>query len=187
MDRQLSFVYWNTVYKIYATVLWNRHSPPPQIRHADGQEVYDKILNINNYQETANQKHKRYHPIPVRMAISKKIRNINNVLMRVWRNSRSCALLLGVWIAATPIEKQLCRFLKKFKRVMLYDSLILLLAYLKAQSLPQRPRFDSWVGKILWRRKGQPIPVFLPGEPHGQRNLAGYSAWCCRSWTQLND
>ena len=96
MDKQLSFVYWNTVYKIYATVLWDRHSPPPQIRHAGGQEVYDKILNINNYQETANQKHKRYHPIPVRMAINKKIRNINNVLMRVWRNSRSCALLLGV-------------------------------------------------------------------------------------------
>ena len=27
-----------------------------------------------------------------------------------------------------------------------------------------RPRFNSWVGKILWRRKWQPIPVFLPGE-----------------------
>ena len=23
----------------------------------------------------------------------------------------------------------------------------------------------------------QPTPVFLPGEPHGQRNLAGYSPW----------
>ena len=22
---------------------------------------------------------------------------------------------------------------------------------------------DSWVGKISWRRKWQPIPVFLPG------------------------
>ena len=28
----------------------------------------------------------------------------------------------------------------------------------------RRCRFDSWVGKILWRRKWQPIPVFLPGE-----------------------
>ena len=24
---------------------------------------------------------------------------------------------------------------------------------------------------------GQPTPVFLPGEPHGQRNLVGYSPW----------
>ena len=36
-------------------------------------------------------------------------------------------------------------------------------------------RFDPWVGKIPWRRAGQPTPVFLPGESHGQRSLAGYS------------
>ena len=30
---------------------------------------------------------------------------------------------------------------------------------------------------ILWRRKWQSIPVFLPGELHGQRRLAGYSSW----------
>ena len=28
----------------------------------------------------------------------------------------------------------------------------------------RRPQFDSWVGKIPWRRAWQPIPVFLPGE-----------------------
>ena len=28
-----------------------------------------------------------------------------------------------------------------------------------------------------WRRKRQPAPVFLPGESHGQRSLAGYSLW----------
>ena len=26
-----------------------------------------------------------------------------------------------------------------------------------------------------WRREWQPIPVFLPRESHGQRNLVGYS------------
>ena len=31
--------------------------------------------------------------------------------------------------------------------------------------------------KILWSRKQQPTPVFLPGESHGQRSLAGYSLW----------
>ena len=36
--------------------------------------------------------------------------------------------------------------------------------------------FDPWVGKISWRRTWQPTPVFLPGEHHGQRSLAGYSS-----------
>ena len=36
--------------------------------------------------------------------------------------------------------------------------------------------FDPWVGKIPWRRERQPTPVVLPGEPHGQRSLAGYSS-----------
>ena len=40
-----------------------------------------------------------------------------------------------------------------------------------------RPGFDPWVGKIPWRRKWQPIPVFLPGKSHGQRSLVGYSPW----------
>ena len=35
--------------------------------------------------------------------------------------------------------------------------------------------FDPWVGKIPWRRKWKPTPVFLPGESHGRRSLAGYS------------
>ena len=41
----------------------------------------------------------------------------------------------------------------------------------------RRPGFDPWVRKIPWRRKWQSIPVFLPGESHGQRSLAGYSPW----------
>ena len=38
-----------------------------------------------------------------------------------------------------------------------------------------RPGFDPWIGKIPWRRKWQPTPVFLPGESHGQRSLVDYS------------
>ena len=81
----------------------------------------------------------------------------------------------------------------------------------------QETQFDSWVGKILWRRDRLPTPVFLgfsgdsvnkesacivgdlgsipglgrsPGgghgnplqysyleNPHGKRNLVGYSPW----------
>ena len=40
--------------------------------------------------------------------------------------------------------------------------------------------FDPWLGKIPWRRKWQPTPVFLPGESHGQRSLMGYSPWGLR-------
>ena len=39
----------------------------------------------------------------------------------------------------------------------------------------RRFRLCPWVGKIPWRRKWQPTPVFLPGKPHGQRSLVGYS------------
>ena len=41
----------------------------------------------------------------------------------------------------------------------------------------RRLRFHPQVGKIPWRRKWQPAPVFLPGESHGHRSLAGYSPW----------
>ena len=41
----------------------------------------------------------------------------------------------------------------------------------------RRHIFDPSVGKIPWRRKWQPIPVFLPGKSHGQRSLVGYSPW----------
>ena len=41
----------------------------------------------------------------------------------------------------------------------------------------QETQIDFEVGKILWRRKWQPTPVFLPRESHGQRSLAGYSPW----------
>ena len=32
-----------------------------------------------------------------------------------------------------------------------------------------------WVRRIPWRRKWQPTPVFLFGNSHGRRSLAGYS------------
>ena len=39
----------------------------------------------------------------------------------------------------------------------------------------KRCRFNLWILKIPWRRARQPmLPVFLPGEPHGQRSLADY-------------
>ena len=43
-----------------------------------------------------------------------------------------------------------------------------------------RPGFDSWVGKIPWRRKWQSTPALLPGKSHGRRSLTGYSPGGCK-------
>ena len=55
-------------------------------------------------------------------------------------------------------------------------------ASLVAQTVKNLPAmqetwFDLWVGKIPWRMEWLPTVVFLPGEFHGQRSLAGYSPW----------
>ena len=44
----------------------------------------------------------------------------------------------------------------------------------------RRHGFNPWSRKIPWRMEWQPTPVFLPGEFHGQRSLAGYSPWGCK-------
>ena len=40
---------------------------------------------------------------------------------------------------------------------------------------------EIWVQSLGWEdllgRKWQLTPVFLPGKPHGQGSLAGYSLW----------
>ena len=41
----------------------------------------------------------------------------------------------------------------------------------------RRPRFDPWVGNILWRRQWHPTPVLLPGKSHGRRSMVGCSPW----------
>ena len=61
------------------------------------------------------------------------------------------------------------------------------IASLIAQTVKNLPlRQDTWIrsldgedplGKIPWRRKWQPIPVFLPGKSHGQKSQVGYSPW----------
>ena len=52
--------------------------------------------------------------------------------------------------------------------------------------LPLQERWvHPWVGKIPWRRKRQPTPVFLPGKCHGQRSLAGHKPRVAKSPTGL--
>ena len=49
----------------------------------------------------------------------------------------------------------------------------------RVRSLGWRPGLDPWVGKISWRRKWQPAPVFLPEESHGQKSLVSPSPRTC--------
>ena len=46
-------------------------------------------------------------------------------------------------------------------------------------SFNQQICIDHLLRKIPWRREWLPT-VFLPGEFHGQRSLAGYSSWGCK-------
>ena len=49
----------------------------------------------------------------------------------------------------------------------------------------RRPGFNPWVGKIPGEEE---MAVFLPGEFHEQRNLAGYKVHgVTKGWTQLSD
>ena len=40
----------------------------------------------------------------------------------------------------------------------------------------ERPKAN--LQEIRWRRKWQPLPVFLPGESHELRSQVGYRPWC---------
>jgi len=47
-----------------------------------------------------------------------------------------------------------------------------------AQMIKNRPAVqETWVRSLGRKDKWQPTPVFLPGESHGQRSLAGFSPW----------
>ena len=89
-----------------------------------------------------------------------------------------CAAIHGIEKSQTWLSDrtELIHVLPIFLDFFLYRSLV-------SESACQRRRckrhgFDPWVGKIPWRRKWQPTPVFLPGKCHGQRrSLAGCSPW----------
>ena len=81
----------------------------------------------------------------------------------------------------------LCLHLKKQQQITIEQHKASFIAQL-VKSVPTiKPGFNSWVGKIPWRRTWQPTPVLLPGESHGQRSLEGYSPWGRKSGTRLSD
>ena len=50
-----------------------------------------------------------------------------------------------------------------------------------------RPRFDPWFGKIPWRMKWQPTPVFLPGKPMARGAWWATVHGVAKSLTRLSD
>ena len=88
--------------------------------------------------------------------------------------SASLPGLPGLWLAALP---------RRGGRLILVRTAVFSKWWLRRYRIClqcRRPGFDPWVRKIPWRRKGQPAQVFLPGESHGQRSLAGYSQTGCK-------
>ena len=47
----------------------------------------------------------------------------------------------------------------------------------KNPPLCRRPGFDPWFGKIPRRMERQSIPIYSPGEFHGQQALVRYTPW----------
>ena len=42
------------------------------------------------------------------------------------------------------------------------------------------PGFDTWVGKIPWRKAWQSAPIFLPGESPWTEEPGRHSPWGCK-------
>ena len=75
------------------------------------------------------------------------------------------------WIVRVEVLWEICRTPRRASQVAL------VVKNLPVSAGDLRWGFDPWVRKISWRKNWQPTPVFLPGEPHGQRSLVGYSPW----------
>ena len=74
-----------------------------------------------------------------------------------------------------PVHHQLLEFTQTHVHQVDVPSSHLILCHPLLLLPPRICRFNPWVRKIPWRRKWHPIPVFLPGESHGQRSLVGHS------------
>ena len=99
------------------------------------------------------------------------------------RNVESDGASEGIWPNILVVKKENYSFSHSFIELLLDTCYVTGLSrclsgrvHLQCRS-HRRRGFDPRVRKIPWRRVWQPIPVFLHGESHRQRNLTGYSSW----------
>ena len=80
-------------------------------------------------------------------------------------------LILGGYVqnaASVEVEKHTYIFVYRYRYISVYME----------RDIGYTYRYLlTTLGKIPWRRKWQPTPVFLPGKSHGWWNLVGYSPW----------
>lgn len=111
-------------------------------RHPSGQLVYEKMLNITTRQGNADQNHSegelllkysslikkpimRYYLIPLRMANIKKDKK-QQVLVRVWRKRKLCALLVEYKLVQ-PLWTMVGMEVHQKMKTLLYNTVTLLL------------------------------------------------------------
>ena len=108
---------------------------------------------------------------------------VNRQLLRTYYSTLYSTIYSTGNCTQSPVVTQVGR--KPRKEGIMYINMYIM-ASLVAQLVKNLPAMQKTrvrflgqgiPGKIPWRRKWQPTPVFLPGESHGQRSLAGYSPW----------
>ena len=113
--------------------------------------------------------------MPIEHEVAPKERKETGRKNRTKQKTLTCTLFPKVSECALTI---LLFFLEQKNSSICLWLLKTLWASLVAQMVQcRRSGFNPWVGKIPWRRKWQPTPVFLPGKSHGPRSLVGYCPW----------
>ena len=122
----------------------------------------------------------KYHLVTSILSVFSKLLSYNLLFSNlIIQTSEPAAGPNGFSIALTEFYMKITMWCHLF----LYDcnnNLYLYIAFIRASLVAQITWLSSWVKKVPWRRKWLPIPVFLPGDFHGQRSLVGYSPWGCK-------
>ena len=88
----------------------------------------------------------------------------------------------GHYVGKHPFQRSCPRFIHLFSRCNGHKGLLWWLSVKESACQYRSCEFNPWAGKIPWKRKWQPIPVFLPENSHGQKSLEGYSPWGRKEW-----